>query len=205
MHYGVKLLSIAFVGFILSLLPLQSAFSQTTSTSSEFSPSFAVTGSYSHNSFRAWGTMENTRQSFVNLQINHSEISFRGFQVALSSELIVVGRIYYPIDGLNGPRESSFGLGLIPLRLNIPLTNRDYTPFITASSGIFVVDKPFPDSRGTKMNYILEAGFGYRFPVGKNRFMEIGYKLHHLSNGNKGIENPGIDSHMFFAGIVLPL
>lgn len=204
MRYGYKLVLTALISFILSLLLLHSVFAQSASSTSEFSPSFAVTGSYSHNSFRAWGTMENTRQSFINLQINHSEIAYRSFQVVLSSEIIVAGRIYYPIDGLNGPRESSFGLGLIPLRLNIPLMNRGHTPFLTAASGIFVVDKPFPDSRGTKMNYILEAGFGYRFPVGKNRFMEIGYKLHHLSNGNKGRENPGIDSHMFFGGIVLP-
>lgn len=149
--------------------------------------------------------MENTRQSFLNIQLNHSELNFHNLHVEISSELIIAGRIHYPIDGLNGPKESSFGIGLIPIRLNIPFFNRQNTPFITATTGVFVVDKPFPDSRGTKLNYILEFGLGYRIALAQNRFLEFGYKLHHLSNGNTGMENPGIDSHMFFAGIVLPI
>jgi hypothetical protein len=167
----------------------------------QFNPLFGFSGSYSHNSFKAWGTMENTRQAFLNIQFIHSELSSNKFRVQLGSELIVAGWIQYPNDGINGPRESVIGLGLVPIRFNLPFSDKENSAFLTSSAGVLMTDKAFPDHRGTRLNYILEIGLGYQFRIGSSRLLHAGYKLHHLSNGNSAAENPGIDSHMLFIGL----
>lgn len=206
MQFGKLSVLISFYIFVLIFTIEERSYAQSTSEpENTFSPSIGFTGSYSNNSFRGWGTMENTRQSFLFLQFTHTELKLNSLRFELSSDIILSGWIRYPNDGLNGPKESVFGIGLIPVRLNLPILNRRNTPFIAPSTGIFVTDKPFPDSRGTKLNYILEIGLGYQFSIGSDRLLQVGYKLNHLSNGNTGSENPGIDSHMFFMGIFFQL
>lgn len=166
-----------------------------------FKPALGLTGSYSSNSFKAWGTMENTRQAFLNLQFIHSDIDLNQYRLLISSELIVSGWIRFPDDGVNGPRESVYGIGLVPAKAYFPFIKKNTTPFFTTSAGIFVTNRAFPDFRGAKLNYVLEFGMGYQIELGSKRLLHVGYKLHHLSNGNRAVENPGIDSHMLFLGI----
>lgn len=206
MPFGKPLVSLLLFLIVYSFTVFENSFCQSVSEpENKFIPVMGVTGSYSNNSFRAWGTMENTRQSFLNMQFTHTEIKVKSLRFELSSDLILSGWIRYPSDGLNGPKESVFGIGLVPVRLNLPVLKKHNTPFITTSSGVIMTDKPFPDSRGTRLNYILEFGIGYQFSAGSNKLVQAGYKLHHLSNGNTGNENPGIDSHMFFFGLLFQL
>ncbi len=168
------------------------------SHTSKFSPSITVSGSYAPVSFRAWGKMLNTNHMFFKLGYNYTEFDLFSFRTQLGAELIVTGLINYPEDGRNGDRQSIYGFGMVPLIANIPLSKKNNFPFITSSLGFIVTERHFPNMNGARFNFLLDTGLGYQFQTGENYSVQVGYKLHHLSNGYRAIENPGIDSVMFF-------
>ena len=43
-------------------------------------------------------------------------------------------------------------------------------------------------------------GLGVRFFFSPKQALTLGYKLHHISNANTGRSNPGMDSHVVYAG-----
>jgi hypothetical protein len=169
-----------------------------------FRPGFGIKTAYAHNSFRAWGTMENTRQLYLNLSFLHTRTEFMRVPVELSSDLILTGWIRYPEDGIDGPRQSTTGLGIVPMRVILPLSNSNGIPFLSFAAGFIVMGTEFPIEIGTRFNYILEAGAGYRFSMSNQHRFETGLKLTHLSNGNTGMQNPGIDSGMIFISYYFP-
>lgn len=170
-----------------------------------FSPSVGFSASVSPTSYRAWGKMENTTQAYLKIQYLHSGIEFGGISLRLSSEIVGAGYIRYPIDGADAYRESVYGAGIIPLRINLPFSAGPNHPFLTSSAGVLYTNRNFPDYRGTRLNYTLELGAGYQFSAGERTLVQAGYNFHHLSNGNQGSENPGIDSHMFFVNLLFRL
>lgn len=163
---------------------------------------FGFSVAHSPSSFTAWGKMQNTRQTFLKLSLIHSSLNILPAPVQFGSELIITGHINFPNDGINGQRESITGLGLIPVRINIPLSATDNWTFLTSSAGFLVTESAFPDHRGARFNYMIELGLGYNISMRQSRSLQVGYKLHHLSNGNNGTENPGIDSHMLFMNLM---
>jgi hypothetical protein len=177
-----------------------SAQSDTAEAASTFKPAFGLKATYSHSSFKAWGTMQNTRQLYLNLSFLHTRTESLRLPVELSSDLILTGWIRYPEDGIDGPRESTTGLGIVPLRAILPLGSSNGTPYLSAAAGFIITGTEFPVEIGTRFNYILELGAGYRFTLRNSNLLEAGVKLTHLSNGNTGMQNPGIDSGMVFLG-----
>lgn len=184
----------ALIFCLLCIKPVQSQQVQT----SGFSPSLGLSTSYSHSSFRNWGTMENTKLTFFKIQYIHSQIDASVLNIHLSSEFIFTGWVNFPIDGLDGPKESRFGIGFTPIHMDIPIGKKSSYPFLTSSAGLLFTDRAFPNDEGARLNFLLDAGIGYAFQIKDDRYLQLGYKLHHLSNGNTGSLNPGIDSHMFF-------
>lgn len=163
-----------------------------------FSPTLGLTTMHSPYSFQAWGKMQNTKLTFLKIQYAHTQVRFSRLKFNLISEFIFTGYLQFPVDGKNGPRENLFGFGFTPLRLNIPLTQKHHYPFLTTSAGMLITDRRFPNGDGSSLNFLLDAGIGYSFRINEGRKLQLGYQLHHLSNGNTKNLNPGIDSHMFF-------
>lgn len=158
-----------------------------------------ITTIYSPDSFYAWGKIRNSSSFSLRGQIWHSSIRVKNLTARIGSELILTHRLNFPIDGYNGPRDTRTGFGLIPVSLMMPI-ELPYllTPFTFVSAGgIFLNDK-LPESSGASLNYLLNIGAGFEFNATERFDMQIGYSVQHMSNANTGIENPGIDSHMFF-------
>ena len=171
----------------------------------DFTPNLGISLNYSPYSFQFWGKMKNTEQIYLSALYNYAELQAGTLNLQIGSQLIVAGQIEFPIDGLDGPREKRTGLGVIPVNLQIPLTDSQHPIFLTTSAGFIVTDVSFPNSMGSRFNYILDLGLGYQFYQSNNHSYQFGYKLHHLSNGNSRMENPGIDSHMFFIKVLFNL
>lgn len=171
-------------------------------SSASFSPSLSLSGTYSPISFRAWGKMLNTNHYFLRLGYNHTEVDLFSLKTHLGSELIISGMINFPVDGRDGERESLYGFGMVPFIANMPLSNKDHFPYITSSLGFIITDRHFPNLDGARFNFLLGTGIGYQFQTGDNHSIQVGYKLHHLSNGYMSLENPGIDSIMIFFNIL---
>jgi hypothetical protein len=160
--------------------------------------SLHFSATYAPTSFRAWGKMRNTRHLFLHIGMTHSEIELFSMRTQLGSDLALLGWIEYPSDGRNGPRESIYGIGMTPLFARIPLSDGHRFPYLTASTGFLVTSRHFPNGDGARFNFTLGTGMGYQFQIAQGTSIQIGYKLHHLSNGYRAHENPGIDSVLFF-------
>lgn len=194
----VNLIKFSFFFVCISYFSIHNSHAQQTDGEFEFQPSFSVAGSYAPYSFPAWGKMRNSRHLFIKLGYTHTELDIFSIRTQLSSELIVTGWLKFPIDGKDGVRESLYGFGMIPLVATMPLKKGNNYPFLTSSFGFIITQKHFPNLNGARFNFLLGTGGGYHFSTGSKNSIQVGYKIHHLSNGYMATENPGIDSIMLF-------
>lgn len=96
--------------------------------------------------------------------------------------------------------ERGVGFGLSPIRfrwLTEPVGRLRL--FGELNGGILATDTPIP--RGiTRFNFTAEVGGGLRVSFWRRAGLLLGYRLHHLSNGNRRPDNPSINSHLVYAG-----
>lgn len=98
----------------------------------------------------------------------------------------------------------TYGVGAAPigLRLNYRVAE-PVQPYIAGSTGVLYFVDPWPDERGRRLNFTVEAGTGLQIGVTATTTLTVGYRYYHLSNGFRGEINPGIDAHFFHAGITV--
>jgi Lipid A 3-O-deacylase (PagL) len=92
------------------------------------------------------------------------------------------------------------GVGLAPLQWRWNLTPRGRLyPFAEIGGGALWTTDPIP--RGTTgSNFMTHAGVGFRVLAGGGGGLVAGYRLHHISNGNRLRQNPGVNAHMLVVG-----
>jgi hypothetical protein len=95
-------------------------------------------------------------------------------------------------------KKSAFGVGLIPVAV-------EATVHRTSSAGIVIgggggaayFDRRIPDPEETRFNFLADGHIGVylRSAIGVTT---LGFRLQHISNGNTGRINPGLDSRMLY-------
>lgn len=94
-----------------------------------------------------------------------------------------------------------YGAGLSPIGFKLNFGQESWIkPFVAASVGFLYFEKDIPVPRSSRFNFTPEVGLGAQFFLAPKRALTVGYKLHHISNANSGRRNPGMDSHVFYAG-----
>jgi hypothetical protein len=58
-------------------------------------------------------------------------------------------------------------------------------------------------ARTTTANFTAHVAYGLRYFVRPHLAFVAGYRLHHISNGNRLERNPGINAHVLQAGVSL--
>ncbi len=163
-------------------------------------------GGYSFHSTRGfWGKTPGAELSLFVLRYNRKLLEYRkkhlieyvgevnfsaNYSVPSSPHILETG--YY----------SGFGLAPVGFQTNLWKDN-SVQPFFKSSGGFMIFGKRFPDDRGTRFNFTLELGGGVEFIVFHDLSISLGYKYHHLSNGEFGEQNPGVDSNVFYGGITI--
>ena len=98
-------------------------------------------------------------------------------------------------------RRTSYAFGIIPVGLQINFRPRKKVqPFIEGSGGFVYFNKRIPTDIGTRFTFTADVGAGAEFRLKNARAVTVGYKYFHLSNGNRGIQNPGIDNNLIYVG-----
>ncbi len=98
-------------------------------------------------------------------------------------------------------RRTSYAFGIIPVGLQINFRPRKKVqPFIEGSGGFVYFNKQIPNDLGTHFTFTADVGAGAEFRLKKDRAVTVGYKYFHLSNGNRGVQNPGIDNNLIYVG-----
>lgn len=101
-------------------------------------------------------------------------------------------------------KESVYGLGLMPVGLQWNFRpSQQLQPFVSLSAGFVNFQKSVPLPDETKFNFALEAGTGVEYHLGRVTAVQVGIKLHHISNAGRGKANPGINSAIPYAGITI--
>lgn len=92
------------------------------------------------------------------------------------------------------------GIGVAPLhwRWNLAPRGRLH-PFAEVGGGALWTSAPIPEGT-TGSNFMTHAGVGLRVLDGRGRGLVAGYRLHHISNGNRLRRNPGVNAHMLMVG-----
>ena len=98
-------------------------------------------------------------------------------------------------------RPTRYGFGVAPLGLQANFRPRKkHQPFIGGSGGILYLNKRAPNVVGSRLAFTADIGAGVEIKLREKRALTIGYKYYHISNGGRGIANPGFDNHLFYLG-----
>lgn len=166
---------------------------------------FNFVGGYSFHSTRGfWGKIPEASLSILSLRYNRKLFVFdEQHLLEYVSELNISAN--YTVRESNQYKSGSFsGHGITPLGFQFNFNHTKVVqPFFKSSTGYMYFNKRFPDERGVRFNFTLELGTGIEFVIGKNVSMSVGYKYHHMSNGEIGQINPGVDSNIFYSGITI--
>jgi len=166
---------------------------------------FNFIGGYSFHSTRGfWGKIPETTLSIFTLRYNRKlfAIHNRHF-LEYVTELNIAAN--YTVNNSRGYQESTFtGVGFSPVGFQLNFGKKQVVqPFIKSSAGFMYFSKRFPDERGVRFNFTLELGGGLEFIIAENLSLTVGYKYHHMSNGEFGQINPGVDSNIFYTGFTI--
>jgi opacity protein-like surface antigen len=115
---------------------------------------------------------------------------------------IVPAAVVFEPDRVRRGRSTIYGAGLSPLGIKINFAQESWIkPFLAASVGFLYFQEDVPVPRSSRFNFTPEIGLGVQFFLTPKRAVTLGYKLHHMSNANTGRSNPGMDSHVIYAGV----
>lgn len=98
-----------------------------------------------------------------------------------------------------------YGFGATPAGMQAYLRTSDQVSWFLSTSGgaaWFTRDMPVPDAR--RLNFLVDLGGGIRIARESGGAFIAGLKFHHMSNGNLGRQNPGIDGNVLYAGLSRP-
>jgi len=98
-------------------------------------------------------------------------------------------------------RATAYGAGLTPLGLQLDFANSSRVhPFVHVNGGglIFNQSVPLPDAG--RFAFVGEAGTGLRIFTSERRAVTLGFRFHHISNGDRSGSNRGLNQFIFSAG-----
>ena len=151
-----------------------------------------------------WGKIPKATLSIYTVRYNRKLVTYNSNHLL---EYVVEANLAanYSLSDTPGYKKGSFGgFGVAPIgfQFNFNSNNR-LQPFFKSSAGFMYFKKSFPDQRGTQFNFTLELGGGIEVMVWDNISLSAGYKYHHMSNGQFGQINPGVDSNIFYTGFTI--
>ncbi|HEV2915891.1 MAG TPA: acyloxyacyl hydrolase [Pyrinomonadaceae bacterium] len=98
-------------------------------------------------------------------------------------------------------RESTYGAGLTPLGLQLDFANGSRVhPFIHINGGFLIFTKSVPLPDAGKFAYVGETGAGLRIFTSERRALSLGFRFHHISNGDRMGANRGLNQFLLAVG-----
>ncbi len=95
-------------------------------------------------------------------------------------------------------RARGFGVAPLQWRWNLA-AHGSVHPFAEVGGGALWTSGALPAGT-TGSNFMTHGGVGLRLLAGRGRGLVAGYRLHHISNGNRLQRNPGVNAHMLTLG-----
>lgn len=133
--------------------------------------------------------------------------------VKYTADVVPAAFLNYPDINIIGPscptclpvispaRPTRYAFGVAPLggQLNFR-PRKKYQPFLGVSGGLLYMNKRTPNYFGTRFQYTADVGGGVEIRLKDKKALTLGYKYYHISNGDRGLTNPGFDNNLFYVG-----
>lgn len=161
---------------------------------------FGIWAGGSPDSSKIFGNVED-RKLFL-LALRYGRVLGTWESVALEYTLdIFPAAVAFEPGSVRRGSSSQYGAGLSPLGFKVIFGQQGWVrPFVAASVGFLYFENDVPVPNSSRFNFTPEFGLGVHLFLAPKRAVTVGYKLHHMSNANSGGSNPGMDSHVFYAG-----
>lgn len=173
---------------------------------------YLVWGGYSPDSntfITAFGRTENARFGIAGLRYARRFNTGKVVNLKYTADLIPAAILHYPdieilptvppSARLVRPTRYAFGLAPLGVQANFR-PRKSIQPFVAASGGLLYFNQRILNNTGSRFAFTADAGGGVEFRIKENRAVTLGYKYYHISNGDRGIENPGFDNNLFYIG-----
>ena len=183
---------------------------------------FSVQAGFAPDMPRVFGGSRRSKFGFAAFRYSRHLIGSENVALKYTIDVIPVAVINYKQQivvrtspttlGIRENEQTVYGFGLTPVGFQLNFRRqKKVQPFLTASAGLIRFAKTIPDDRsafqpnqyGRQMNFTLAAGGGVEFLTDDGKSVTAGFKFHHISNAYTGRINPGVDSHIFYAGFSL--
>jgi hypothetical protein len=161
---------------------------------------FGIWAGGSPDSFDLFGTVEDRKLALVALRYGRVLADWESLSLQYTLDVFPVAVVFEP-DRVRRGKSTIYGAGLTPLGFKLNFGQQSWIkPFIAASVGFLYFEDDIPVPHSSRFNFTPELGLGVQFFLGPKNALTLGYKLHHMSNANSGRSNPGMDSHVIYAG-----
>jgi hypothetical protein len=163
---------------------------------------FTVWGGYSPDSTRLFGVTPDARFGIVALRYARRFNNTKFVNLKYIVDAVPAAFLNFPdFRSSVSVRRSAYGFGVTPLGLQTDFRpGKKYQPFFEASGGFLYFNKPVPNILGTRFNFSIDVGGGLEVRLDKERALSVGYKYYHISNGYRGVINPGFDNNLVYIG-----
>jgi len=146
------------------------------------------------------GNMEDRQLFLFALRYGRVLAAWESVSLEYTLDIFPAAVVFEP-DRVRRGRSTIYGAGLSPLGFKVNFAPQSWIqPFVAASVGFlyFQDDIPVPDS--SRFNFTPEIGLGVQFFFAPKSALMLGYKFHHISNAGISGNNPGMNSHVIYAG-----
>ena len=110
----------------------------------------------------------------------------------------------YPKRDANDKYVENSGFGFSPIGFLFEKSFSSIFSYQLGISGSFIlIDDNFPTDKGRKLNFTFDPTFSLLTKISTSIHLVTGYKFHHISNAQTGIENPGLDSNFLFLSLII--
>jgi len=145
------------------------------------------------------GKTEDRKLFLAGLRYGRVLKTWESLSLEYTLDIIPAAVVFQP-DRARG-RSSIYGAGISPLGIKLNFGQESWIkPFVAAGVGILYFTEDVPVRGSARFNFAPELGLGVQFFLTPQNSVTLGYKLHHISNANTGGSNPGMDSHVIYAG-----
>jgi opacity protein-like surface antigen len=146
------------------------------------------------------GNVEDRQLFLFALRYGRILAAWESISLEYTLDLFPAAVVFEP-DHARRDRSTIYGAGLSPLGFKVNFAQQSWIqPFVAASVGFLYFQHDIPVPHSSRFNFTPEIGLGVQFFLAPQRALTLGYKFHHISNANIGDSNPGMNSHVIYAG-----
>lgn len=170
---------------------------------------FSIWGGGSFHSAQVAGTADHTKLGIIGLRYARHLTSGNTLMLKYTVDIIPLIVLSFQESLFPSPpglpsqqgRSAVYSAGFAPVGLQANFRPQHKAqPFIGLSGGSLYFARNIPNQLGKQFNFTADVGGGLQLFYRPQKAITFGYKLHHISNAERGDLNPGFDSNVLYLG-----